>query len=253
VPREQARALAGLAGASFAEGDLRTARALFERAMAAWDELDEPYAAMLVVRTLVFVAVDQGDGVFAHALLRRSLDSWTEMARPPGAGLPILDNFAYFFAAERQDELALVLAGALEALSASIIASPAAYGRRPLEPLLAAARARLGTTRATAARAAGQHLSLEQAMARAVERLDEAPQLEFSADQARPARRPRGLTDREIEVLRLVAAGHTNRQIATDLVLSERTVAHHLDSIFGKLGVSSRAAATAVALREGCA
>ena len=39
----------------------------------------------------------------------------------------------------------------------------------------------------------------------------------------------------------------------SELVLSERTVAHHLDSIFGKLGVSSRAAATAVALRDGIA
>jgi DNA-binding NarL/FixJ family response regulator len=61
------------------------------------------------------------------------------------------------------------------------------------------------------------------------------------------------LSDREIQVLRLVSAGQTNRQIARDLVLSERTVAHHLDSIFGKLSVSSRAAATAVALREGLA
>jgi DNA-binding NarL/FixJ family response regulator len=54
-------------------------------------------------------------------------------------------------------------------------------------------------------------------------------------------------------VLRLVVAGQTNGKIATELVLSERTVAHHLDSIFGKLGVSSRAAATAFALRHGLA
>jgi DNA-binding NarL/FixJ family response regulator len=58
---------------------------------------------------------------------------------------------------------------------------------------------------------------------------------------------------REMEVLRLVAAGQTNRAIAAELVLSERTVAHHVDSIFGKLGVFSRAAATALALREGLA
>jgi DNA-binding NarL/FixJ family response regulator len=54
-------------------------------------------------------------------------------------------------------------------------------------------------------------------------------------------------------VLRLVAAGHTNREIAGQLVLSERTVAHHVDHIFNKLGVSSRAAATAAALRQGLA
>jgi len=54
-----------------------------------------------------------------------------------------------------------------------------------------------------------------------------------------------GLTGREIEVLRLVAAGKTNRAIADDLVISDRTVGRHLSNIFDKLGVSSRAAATA--------
>ena len=54
-------------------------------------------------------------------------------------------------------------------------------------------------------------------------------------------------------MLRLVARGKTNRQIAEELVLSERTVAHHLGSIFSRLGVSSRAAATAWLLRTGLA
>jgi class 3 adenylate cyclase/DNA-binding CsgD family transcriptional regulator len=61
------------------------------------------------------------------------------------------------------------------------------------------------------------------------------------------------LSVREQGVLRLVAAGKTNRDLAAELVLSERTVAHHLDNIFNKLGVSSRAAATAIALRRGWA
>ena len=54
-----------------------------------------------------------------------------------------------------------------------------------------------------------------------------------------------GLTPRELQVLRLVAAGETNKVIAADLVLSERTVDRHVSNIFAKLGVSSRAAATA--------
>jgi DNA-binding NarL/FixJ family response regulator len=54
-----------------------------------------------------------------------------------------------------------------------------------------------------------------------------------------------GLTARELEVLRHVAAGKTNRTIAADLFLSEKTIARHVSNIFTKLGVSSRAAATA--------
>ncbi|HEU0195070.1 MAG TPA: LuxR C-terminal-related transcriptional regulator [Gaiellales bacterium] len=63
----------------------------------------------------------------------------------------------------------------------------------------------------------------------------------------RDAVSPGGLTDREIEVLRLVAAGKTNRAIAAELVLSEKTVARHVSNILTKLDLSSRAAATAYA------
>jgi DNA-binding CsgD family transcriptional regulator len=59
-----------------------------------------------------------------------------------------------------------------------------------------------------------------------------------------------GLTARELEVLRLVASGKTNRQIATQLVVSEHTVARHVQNIFGKLGVSSRTAASAYAFEH---
>ena len=59
-----------------------------------------------------------------------------------------------------------------------------------------------------------------------------------------------GLTGRELEVLRLVAAGKTNREIAAELVLSEHTVARHVQNIFAKLRVSSRTAATAFAFEH---
>jgi DNA-binding CsgD family transcriptional regulator len=65
--------------------------------------------------------------------------------------------------------------------------------------------------------------------------------------EGRPSARPAGLTDREVEVLGLVAAGRTNREVASALYLSEHTVARHLQNIFTKLDVSSRAAATAYA------
>jgi ATP/maltotriose-dependent transcriptional regulator MalT len=62
---------------------------------------------------------------------------------------------------------------------------------------------------------------------------------------------PRVLTDREVQVLQLVAAGKNNRDIAGALHLSEHTVARHMQNVFAKLGVSSRAAATSSALRQG--
>jgi DNA-binding NarL/FixJ family response regulator len=60
-----------------------------------------------------------------------------------------------------------------------------------------------------------------------------------------------GLSPRELEVVRLVAAGRSNQAIAAELVLSEKTVARHLSNIFGKLGVSSRTAAAAFAYENG--
>jgi DNA-binding NarL/FixJ family response regulator len=63
-----------------------------------------------------------------------------------------------------------------------------------------------------------------------------------------------GLTSREIDVLRLIAAGRTNQQIANDLVLSIRTVERHIETVYSKLGVSgkaARAAATTYAHQHG--
>jgi DNA-binding CsgD family transcriptional regulator len=60
-----------------------------------------------------------------------------------------------------------------------------------------------------------------------------------------------GLTRREVEVLRLIAGGRSNRQIAHELFLSERTVARHVSNILGKLGLANRAGATAFAFEHG--
>ncbi len=61
---------------------------------------------------------------------------------------------------------------------------------------------------------------------------------------------PSGLTEREVEVLSLVAVGLSNKEIALDLHLSPKTVSRHLSNIFAKIGVSSRAAATAFAFQH---
>ena len=83
------------------------------------------------------------------------------------------------------------------------------------------------------------------------ERLGASPDARRVADLLGVGRGlPRGLSEREAEVLRLLATGKTNREIAAALVISEHTVARHLQNMFVKLGVSSRSAATAFAFEH---
>jgi DNA-binding CsgD family transcriptional regulator len=112
--------------------------------------------------------------------------------------------------------------------------------------------ARVRVLMGRACRALGDHETsdLELEAARAVfAKLGAAPDLgrmESLAQEEEPVA-THGLTPRELQVLRLVAAGETNKAIAAELVLSERTVERHASNIFTKLGVSTRAAATAYA------
>ena len=105
--------------------------------------------------------------------------------------------------------------------------------------LIARACAALGDDEATA-------LELEAAR-ELYERLGAAPDL---ARISTPADARHGLSDRELEVLRLVASGKSNREIASALVISEHTVARHVQNIYAKLRVSSRSAATAFAFEH---
>jgi DNA-binding CsgD family transcriptional regulator len=122
-----------------------------------------------------------------------------------------------------------------------------------LEAPYEAARARVLVGQACLALGDDEGFALELEAARvAFQRLGAAPdvrsvdELTGSVDGAAT----HGLTYRELEVLRLVARGRSNREIAATLVISEHTVARHLQNIFRKLGVSSRAAAGAFAFEH---
>lgn len=123
-------------------------------------------------------------------------------------------------------------------------------GWSELEAPYEAARARVLIGLAYHALGDGDSAEMELDAARsAMQQLDAAPDLirveELS--QIMEHRTAGGLTAREVQVLKLVATGKTNRVIASELFISERTVAAHLRSIFTKLGLSSRSAATAYA------
>jgi DNA-binding NarL/FixJ family response regulator len=97
---------------------------------------------------------------------------------------------------------------------------------------------------AAAARALGdsERARAEEATAVAIyKRLEARPDLERLSHRELPG----GLTEREAEVLRRVAAGASNREVAEALTISEKTVGRHLANIFTKIGVSSRTAAAA--------
>jgi DNA-binding NarL/FixJ family response regulator len=110
--------------------------------------------------------------------------------------------------------------------------------------LIAVASARLGDTdtkdiETDAARQAFKRLGATRALVGVAE-----------LSQSDTPKGAAGLSPREEQVLRLVATGKTNRAIAEELFISEKTVARHVSNIFDKLGVSSRAAATAYAYQR---
>jgi DNA-binding CsgD family transcriptional regulator len=145
--------------------------------------------------------------------------------------------------------LAVQARGAVELAGGDVPAALVALRRafdawRELDAPYEAARVRLLLAQACSALEDEEAGELERDAARCeLERLGAAPDLAA----LRAGRHSKALTERERQVLRLVADGNTNKAIAQALSLSERTVDRHLSNIFDKLGVSSRAAATACA------
>jgi DNA-binding NarL/FixJ family response regulator len=130
--------------------------------------------------------------------------------------------------------------------------------RAVLEPYQASVRSELGEAAWEEALARGRTMGLDEAIGYALSQ-EEQPSAPLSPAAPHPAipssssttsEHPGGLTSREIEVLTLVAEGLTNAQVAKELFLSPRTIQRHLSSIYHKIGVSSRAAATRFALEH---
>jgi DNA-binding NarL/FixJ family response regulator len=122
--------------------------------------------------------------------------------------------------------------------------SRAAYSRS-----LATARTQLGEQAFAVAWAEGRGMTWEQALA--ARGPVTIPSEAHSTPPAKsPTTSPDGLTVREVEVLRLLAQGLTDAQIAAQLIISPRTVNTHLKAIYGKIQVSSRSAATRYALDQ---
>jgi DNA-binding CsgD family transcriptional regulator len=156
-------------------------------------------------------------------------------------------------AAQGQTGLAANLWGAAEAIClAKGVAIPPVF-QHLVAPWQEKARTQLGEPAFQAALAKGRKWSLNQAL-EVAEQLpppDEGAEPPSQAPSgSRAPSYPAGLTAREVEILRLVAQGLTDAQVAEQLVISPRTVNWHLTSIYSKLGVPSRSAATRFAIEH---
>ncbi|HEX6606452.1 MAG TPA: LuxR C-terminal-related transcriptional regulator, partial [Chloroflexia bacterium] len=239
------------------EGDYAQARILLEESLALFRDLADQWGINNTLYLLGLVAQQRGDLGQATVLLRESLS----LARETGdqwVSVQCLLALAAIAVAAGQVERGGVLGGAAEAL----FAVAGTY----LEPAERAEAARnLATLRRpagssfTAGWAQGRALPLTQAIALALQDLSipgDRPQAAGPIGKPAPAPAntlrtdPDALTPREIEVLRLVAAGMTDAAIARQLVLSPRTVQVHLRSIYSKLNITTRSAATRYALEQ---
>ncbi len=156
--------------------------------------------------------------------------------------------------ADRAEGSVLIAEGQPRAALAPLRRSWAAWQR--LEAPYEAARVRVLIGEACRALGDEQSAAMEFDAARwAFERLGAAPDLARLDEDALVTgqRAPGGLTQREVEVLRLIAAGETNKGIAAALVISEHTVARHVQNMLQKLGFSSRSGLAAYAVKHGLA
>jgi DNA-binding CsgD family transcriptional regulator len=227
----------GLALLRLAQGRLKAATAAIRRAV---DEAADEISRASLLEPQVEIALAAGD----LATAREAADGLARVADIAAA--PLLTAIA------RRAEGAVLLAegdaraalGTLRSASDLWQQLDAPYEMARVRVWIGLALRRLGDA---------DSAELEYDAARRVfGELDAAPDLaRLDALSMEPSARAEGLSARELEVLQLLAAGRTNRSIADELGISERTVDRHVSNIFTKLDVTSRSAATAYAYEHG--
>jgi len=235
---ELARALHCLANALRFQGDFGKAAPLFEEALAIFQACADKRAIATTLHNLGYLALSQGDEGRAPRLFREGL----ALARELGDRrvLNCLAGLAAVSAAARP-QWATSLFGAVGALMAAAAVQLEPANRPIYDQQVAVTKRRLGERAFNAACAKGTAMTLEQAIAYAL------------ADETAPSGDTRGrkLTAREREVASLIAQGLTNREIASRLVIAERTADAHVEHILNKLGFGSRAQIAAFVVETG--
>jgi predicted ATPase/DNA-binding CsgD family transcriptional regulator len=228
------------------KGDYATARSQLREAREIMDELGDPRGVAKMTVALADVYLNDGDPVSAQELYERALTLFQDVEDKWWLSW-CLEGVAEVAVFRAQPSRATRLFGAAASLREAIGAPRPPAFRAYCERDLATARRQLDATSFTKARTEGRAMSLQAAIEYALEQSTRPEQV----SPAEPAPgHPYGLSDREVEVLGLVAEGLTDGQVARELHISPRTVGRHLGSIYRKLGVPSRAAAAKIAVKH---
>jgi len=223
-----------IAGMAFSRTNTRRALAAWEEGVGFVREHRVHFFEGFLARDAARLHTTDGEPDVALGLFASAIDAFHRAGNVPQLIITLASVPALL---ERLDRIepAAVLASALSREPSSSHHVP------ELAKLADRLAARMGASRMADLTKIGAELDLDGAAGYArgqidVARRDPAPR----RDRARPG----GLSRREIDVLRLVAAGRTSGEIAADLFISPRTAEHHIQNIYGKIGVSNRAAAT---------
>jgi non-specific serine/threonine protein kinase len=235
--------VANLADVALLRGDPALAAILAAEAVAGWREVGYLWGIAQALGTAADAASELGDLTQATRLYDEALLLWLDS--DDGRGIAgTLAGIAGVVNSRGQPERAARLLGAAWGV-AEVLGVRYLAHHVHAERVLAATRTRLGDQAFETAWNEGRALTVEQAVAEARRLLTSSP-----AGQA-PLPAARAISPRELDVLRLLVAGHHDREIAAALQISPRTVQTHIGSLFAKFGVNSRVELTAVSVRRG--
>ncbi|HEX9038605.1 MAG TPA: tetratricopeptide repeat protein [Ktedonobacterales bacterium] len=246
--------LANLSVVMLARGDDTRARALCEESLAIRRALGYKGGCAHSLALLGRITLHQGAYERAVACFTESLALRQETGEKEGVAVA-LEGLAAVAGAQWRPVHAARLYGFAASLRSALGAPLPPIDRPVYQQSVATVHAQLDEPAFLNAWAQGQAMTREEALAEAAQVTAQthaaSPSTPMDTTPASPTRvRPFGLTTREIDVLRLVTQGLTTNQIAEQLIISPRTADAHLRSIYSKLAVTSRAAATRTAIER---
>jgi ATP/maltotriose-dependent transcriptional regulator MalT len=239
-PMALAFSLWGAGMGAFSQGNLKLALQYTEESLALFRQIGDKHRINMAASGSADILRQMDNLRAAEKLYVEAARGWWDYGQFGGMARCI-ECLAFIAIAEKQDKQAARWFGAAEAIRKDSHAQMIPPEQEEYQREMAILRGRMNVNDFTSSWSEGQSLTLQQVIAEVVQ-LPTMPQAKVHS--------PNELTSREVDVLRLLAEGLSDTQIAEKLVLSRRTVTTHLTTIYGKLGVNSRSAAIRHALDD---